>query len=110
MEKLFSLIKSLNGMEKRYFKLAVSVHKAADSKNYMRLFNAISQQKVYNEIALKKEFSGEKIMTRFDMSKNYLYRLLLNTLQNYHRNSSVEQQIINMLSRAIILSDKMLYK
>jgi hypothetical protein len=26
MEKLFGLIKSLNGMEKRYFKLAVSVH------------------------------------------------------------------------------------
>lgn len=97
-------------MEKRYFKLAVSVHKDSDSKTYMRLFNAISQQKIYDEAALKKELAGEKIITRFDMSKNYLYRLLLNTLQNYHRNSSVEQQLINMLNKAVILSDKMLYK
>jgi tetratricopeptide (TPR) repeat protein len=110
MEKLFSLVKSLNGMEKRYFKLAVSVHKASDSKNYMRLFNAISRQRVYDDAALRREFAGERIISRFDMSKNYLYRLLLNTLQNYHRNSSVQLQLINMLNKAVILSDKMLYK
>jgi len=110
MEKLFLLIKSLNGMEKRYFKLAVSIHKNTDSKNYMRLFNSIAKQKAYNELALRKEFEGEKIVQRFDMSKNYLYRLLLNTLQNYHRNSSVENQLINMVDRAMILHNKMLYK
>jgi tetratricopeptide (TPR) repeat protein len=110
MEKLFLLVKSLNGMEKRYFKLAVSVHKDADSKNYMRLFNSIAGQRTYDEIALRTEFAGEKIVKRFDMSKNYLYRLLLNTLQNYHRNSSVEQQLMNMLNKAMILHDKMLYK
>lgn len=110
MEKLFLLVKSLNGMEKRYFKLAVSVHKDTQSKNYMRLFNSIAAQKIYNEKALRKEFAGEKIVKRFDMSKNYLYRLLLNTLQNYHRNSSIEEQLINMLDRALILYNKMLYK
>src|ERR1700741_4702811 len=110
MEKLFLLVKSLSGMEKRYFKLAVSVHKEADKKNYMQLFTAIAEQDVYDEAALLKKFKGDKIALRFDMSKNYLYRLLLNTLQNYHRNSSVEQQLINMLSRAGILYNKMLYK
>jgi len=110
MEKLFLLIKSLNGMEKRYFKLAVSVHKKTDAKNYMRLFNAISKQKKYNDPELRKEFAGEKILKRFDMSKNYLYRLLLNTLQNFHRASSVEQDLMNLLSRANILYNKMLYK
>ncbi len=110
MEKLFSLIKSLDGMEKRYFKLAVSVHKETEIKQYMRLFNAISKQKVYDDEALKNEFKGETIVKRFDMSKNYLYRLLLNTLQNYHRNSSVELQLINLINRASILYNKMLYK
>jgi tetratricopeptide (TPR) repeat protein len=110
MEKLFELVKSLNGMEKRYFKLAVSIHKEADQKSYMKLFNAIAEQEIYDEAALLAQFKGSPIAKRFDMSKNYLYRLLLNTLQNYHRNSSVEQQIINMLSRAGILYNKMLYK
>lgn len=110
MEKLHQLVKSLSGMEKRYFRLAVSVHKESEKKNYMRLFDAIAAQDIYDEAALLKKFKGEKIAARFDMSKNYLYRLLLNTLQNYHRNSSVEQQLINMLSRAGILYNKMLYK
>ncbi|MFL5754312.1 MAG: hypothetical protein ACJ76F_12950 [Bacteroidia bacterium] len=110
MEKLFLLVKSLSGMEKRYFKLAVSVHKDADKKSYMKLFNEIAAQDVYNEAALMNTFKGSPIGKRFDMSKNYLYRLLLNTLQSYHRNSSVEQQLINMLSRATILYNKMLYK
>jgi tetratricopeptide (TPR) repeat protein len=103
-------VKSLNGMEKRYFKLAVSVHKETDQKNYMKLFNAIEEQEIYDEALLLKKFKGDPIAKRFDMSKNYLYRLLLNTLQNYHRNSSVEQQLLNMLSRAAILYNKMLYK
>ena len=110
MEKLFALIKSLDGMEKRYFKLAVSVHKETEIKNYMRLFNAISKQNAYNDEQLRAEFKGEAIVKRFDMSKNYLYRLVLNTLQNYHRNSSVELQLINLLNRASVLYNKMLYK
>ncbi len=110
MEKLFSLIKSLDGMEKRYFKLAVSVHKEAGMKNYMRLFTAIAKQRTYNDEALREEFKNDAIVKRFDMSKNYLYRLLLNTLQNYHRNSSVELQLINLLNRASVLYNKMLYK
>lgn len=110
MEKLFSLVKSLDGMEKRYFKLAVSVHKDTAHKNYMRLFEALSRQKTYDEAVLRREFAGDAILKRFDMSKNYLYHLLLNTLQSYHRKASVEQQLLNKLDQAIILYNKMLYK
>jgi tetratricopeptide (TPR) repeat protein len=76
----------------------------------MRLFNSISKQKVYNEEEILEEFKGMKIAERLDMSKNYLYKLLLNTLQNYHRNGSVEQRLFNLLDRALILYNKMLYK
>jgi hypothetical protein len=109
MEKLFRLIKSLNGMEKRYFRLAVSVHDT-EGKNYMQLFDAISRQNVYNEKALRAALGGKAILRRFDMSKNYLYRLVLNTLLNYHRQSSVEQQLLDALEKASILYNKMLYK
>lgn len=110
MEKLFSLIKSLSGMEKRYFRLAVSVHGETEQKNYMKLFNVIAGQEKYNEEYILSIFEGEKIAQRLDMSKNYLYKLLLNTLQSYHRNDSAEQQLLNMLDRALILYNKMLYK
>jgi hypothetical protein len=110
MQKLFSLINSLNGMEKRYFKLAVTVHDGGGEKNYMKLFNAIAAQKVYDEDALKKELKGEKLLRRFDMSKNYLYKLVLNTLQSYHRESSIEQELHNLLNRSLVLYHKMLYK
>jgi tetratricopeptide (TPR) repeat protein len=100
----------MNGMEKRYFRLAVSVHGKTDERNYMRLFDAISQQKIYDEAALRKELHGEEMLKRFDMSKNYLYRLVLNTLQNYHRHSSMEERLMNMLNRAVILHNKLLYK
>src|ERR1700741_3790122 len=110
MEKLHALIKSLDGMEKRYFKLAVSVHKDVDSKSYMRLFEAISKQKKYDDILLREQFEGEPLVKRFDMTKNYLYRLLLNTLQNFHKNSSIELQLLHQLNKAAILYNKMLYK
>lgn len=109
MEKLFNLVKSLNGMEKRYFKLAVSAHESGGT-NYMRLFDAIAQQKIYDDAALREELDGDPMLKRFDMSKNYLYKLVLNTLQNYHRQSSVEHELMNMLNRALILYDKLLYK
>lgn len=110
MEKLFTLIKSLDGMEKRYFRLAVSVHSQSGGRNYMKLFDAIASQKNYDEAQLKQQLAGETMLKRLDMSKNYLYRLLLNSLQNYHRQSSVEQQLINILQRATILYNKTLYK
>jgi hypothetical protein len=109
MEKLHQLIKSLSGMEKRYFKLAVSIHKDSKEKDYMHLFEAISRQKKYDEPALRQQLQGKKMMRRFDMSKDYLYKLLLNTLQGYHRDDSIEQKLLNMLDRAAILHSKMLF-
>jgi tetratricopeptide (TPR) repeat protein len=110
MEKLYQLIKSLNGMEKRYFRLAVSVHKESEARDYMRVFDALQEQEQYDEKDLRAVFKGEKILRRFDMTKNYLYSLLLNTLQNYHKRSSKEQIILNLLDQAVILHNKTLYK
>jgi hypothetical protein len=110
MEKLYALVKSLNGMEKRYFRLAVSVHKEAGTKSYTRLFDTILAQKTYNEQEWRNALKGDSILNRFDMGKNYLYRLILNTLENYHRNSSVEQKLVHQLNRALILYNKMLYR
>jgi hypothetical protein len=47
--ELHDLIKSLTKSEKRFFKLHSSLQ--AGDKNYLRIFDAIDKQKVYDEEA-----------------------------------------------------------
>lgn len=53
--ELHDLIKSLNKSEKRFFKL----HSALQSgpKNYLKIFEAVDDQEVYDEELLKKKFA-----------------------------------------------------
>ena len=71
---LFHLIKSLNKSEKRYFKLSVSIQQG--EKNYLRLFDVIDKQEIYNEKEIKTHFSGEVFIRQLDVTKNYLYKVL----------------------------------
>jgi hypothetical protein len=50
--ELHDLIKSLTKSEKRFFKLHSSLQ--SGDKNYLRIFDAIDKQKVYDEDAIKK--------------------------------------------------------
>ena len=55
--ELFLLIKSLSRTEKRYFRMFANMNKG--SANYLRLFDAIDKQEVYDEKTIKEEFQGE---------------------------------------------------
>ena len=77
--KLFHLVKSLSGSEKRYFKLFVSAKENGNNK-YEQLFDAIDTQAEFNDDALRLTIYGdEPIETRkFSELKAYLYDLILN--------------------------------
>lgn len=94
--RLFDLIKSLSGSEKRYFKLAA---KADGQSKYLRLFEAIEQQEVFDDVALQKKVYGkEKIQSRkYSELKAYLYDLLLRHLQQYDESTSVDYQLKRQL-------------
>jgi hypothetical protein len=81
--ELHDLIKSLTKSEKRFFKL----HSALQSgdKNYLRIFDAIDKQKVYDEEALKKQFAKETFIKHLPSEKNHLYKLILKALRAYPR-------------------------
>ena len=89
-EGLFELIKSLSKSEKRYFKLISSRHTIGDENNYVRLFDFIDKQDVYNEKQLFIEFNGEAFLHRFSITKKRLYNHVLNALYEFYSSSSID--------------------
>ena len=96
--KLFDLIKSLTGSEKRYFKIFVS-NKENGNNKYGQLFDAIDQQQEFDDEALRQTIYGnEKIETRkYSELKSYLYDLIIKSLQSYDEKSSVDYKLKNTL-------------
>ena len=105
--KLFNLVNSLSGSEKRYFKLFVNKNQTGKDNKYILLFDAIDAQEIYDDEALRKiVYADQPIQSRkFSELKNYLYELILKSLQGYDEKTSVEYKLKGML-----LSIKALFK
>jgi hypothetical protein len=104
------LIKSLKqaSHEKRFFKL----HSALQSgdKNYLRIFDAIDKQKVYDEEGMKKLFAKETFIKHLPSEKNHLYKLILKALRAYHcRELVVSGMLKQEIKNIEILYQKALY-
>lgn len=105
--KLFNLIKSLSGSEKRYFKIYIGDSKSEKTNKYALLFDSIDAQEEHDEEALKKiVYKGEDIQSRkYSELKAYLYELILKSLQGYDEKSSVAYKL-----KGILHSVRVLYK
>ncbi|MBR9922390.1 MAG: hypothetical protein GYB31_16255 [Bacteroidetes bacterium] len=103
--KLYDLIKSLSGSEKRYFKLFVRGDER-DNK-YLRLFEAIENQDSFEEEALKKEIYGDEPIEsrKYSELKSYLYDLVLKSLQQYDEKGSIDARL-----KAYLLDIRVLFK
>ncbi len=108
-DDLFQLIKSFSPNEKRDFKLS---RKQEGITNYMRVFDAIDamDEEEYDEQIIHKTFEGEQFLKQLHALKNNLYNLLLKSLRNSHEEKFVESQLYNLLSEAVILQERGLYK
>ena len=102
-EDLFQLIHSLGKHEKRFFKLTVSMEKG--DKQYLRLFDMISEQSEYNAEAISKELGLNKNVLA--VQKNYLQGLLLERMAALH--STPGTDIKKLLLQADYLYSKGLY-
>ncbi|MEL6835074.1 MAG: hypothetical protein AAFP77_18900 [Bacteroidota bacterium] len=94
--RLFDLIKSLSGSEKRYFKV---VNKMEANSKYRLLFEAIEAQEVFKDEALQRAVYGnEEIQSRkYSELKAYLYDLILRSLQQYDEQTSIDYQLKSLL-------------
>ena len=106
-DHLFRLVKSLNKSEKGYFKKYANFHVRNEMNNYIRIFDAIDLQTEYNEARLLHKFRNERFVKQFAVAKKYLYDIVMESLEAYHRNSTTE--IRSLLTRVEILVDKGLH-
>lgn len=105
-EKLFRIVKSLSGSEKRYFKIFINNKGGKDNK-YLRLFDAIEEQELFNEEELQRIIYPKEAIEgrKYSEMKAYLYDAILKSLQAYDEKSSVDYRLKGML-----LSVRTLYK
>jgi len=108
-EYLFSIIKSLSGPEKRYFKLYASRHIDNDTVNSVQLFNGIEEQEKYNEEKLKNDLTDKNLIKNISFNKNYLYNQVLDALQMFHLNSSGSFRLKKMVVQIELLFNKRLF-
>lgn len=109
-DKLFRMIQSLSGSEKRYFKLFANARGEKDNK-YLRLFDAIDQQETFDDEALREVvYEGEPIQSRkYSELKAYLYELILKSLQAYDEKTSVTYRLRNILQSIRVLYKRAMF-
>ncbi len=106
--ELHDLVRSLTKSEKRFFKLHSTLQ--AGDKNYLRIFDAVDRQRVYDEEALKRQFAAETFVRHFPSEKNHLYKLILKALRAYHAESTSSGILKQEIKNIEILFDKALYR
>jgi hypothetical protein len=100
---LFYLIKSLDKNQKGYIK-KYSVN--TKEKLFLKLFDAIDKQKVYDEENL---FIDKAIIKQLPRLKIYLYEFILAALNAYYSGKNISGQIKKILNHISVLYNKGLY-
>lgn len=108
-EELFALIQSLSKSEKRYFHVFCS-QQGGKQRNYLRLFDAIAKQTVYDEDAIKRQFAGELFVKQLHVTKHYLRNLVLKSLRNYHAGATKAAEVRELLHNVELLFQRELFQ
>ena len=105
--ELYQLIRSLSKSEKRYFRLFCT--RESSGRNYLELFDMMDSQEVYDEDAIRKKFASRKFVQQLHVTKNYLRKLILKSLRNFHAGLSKDAELKDTLRNIEILYNKELY-
>ncbi|MBK9247629.1 MAG: hypothetical protein IPM69_05835 [Ignavibacteria bacterium] len=103
-DDLFDLIKSLKKTEKRYFKIYATRH--SEQSNSAKLFSAIEKMTEYEEESLYRIFKGEKFLDQLAVAKNYLSKIILESMTLYHAADSVQSEITHLLQQVEFLLNR----
>ncbi len=104
-DSLFELIQSFSATEKRHFK----VFATSKDKNYTQLYNTYNNCVYNNDSKVLDNLPKNYNIKNIAVEKNYLYNLLLNSLNDYHKNSSVDFIIDSLNKQIEILIQKGLH-
>lgn len=81
--------------EKRYFKLNANQQVKGKQNTYVSLFDALDQQKTYDEKKLLQKLEPKLSHKKFASIKNYLYHAILKSLNAYNSADTISFQIQN---------------
>lgn len=109
-DKLFRLIKSMHKAEKIFFKKFSTVYKKGDESNYIKLFDAIDKQTIYDEAKLIRKFKSTNLSKYYSASKNYLYESILKSLKAFRQGKTGKSKVQLLKEDAQILVEKGLYE
>jgi hypothetical protein len=103
---LFHLIKSLSRREKSYFKRFSTLHSSKPTKNYLLLFAAMDKMDEYDDVRLKDQLKGTRVLANLSREKAYLYKLILRCLGAFHGDNSEDRKIRTLMDHARILMER----
>lgn len=106
--ELHQIIHSLTAQEKKYFKQYSAQYAEGRESSYMLLFDAIAEQEVYDEEAIKKKFAKEDFIKQLSVAKNYLTEKILDALVNMYADSMENLHMERMIGRFEVLLRKKL--
>jgi hypothetical protein len=102
-DQLWELIHRLSPSEKAYFKKNSKLHSAGSSYIYLKLFDEINSLFIYDEKKFKLILKKYRQSSRL---KNYLYELILNSLESYATKNDITLQTKKLINYAKILLQK----
>lgn len=105
-DRLFALIQSLNPHEKAYFGKYSRLNAAKEKPDYLLLFEFLDKATSYDEAAIKKHFKGEKFISQLSRKKTQLKEKIIESLNHYHVNRTVESSLRLQMNVLPILYDK----
>lgn len=97
-DDLFHLIKSLSSAEKGYFKKYTAKHIIGDKNDYIVLFTILDKMDKWDEDVLKHRLTKSGFHHRISAVKNYLNKLILESLRAFYSESTVERELLEMLA------------
>lgn len=92
--------------EKGYFKKFSSGYAVNEENNYILLFDILNKQKHYDEKEVINVFKNKKNITHFSALKNYLFKLILDSLRNFYGDKNIKFQINRLIEEAHLLITK----
>lgn len=99
-KNLFQLIKKLTPNEKGYFKKVSRIHAVDSASVYLRLFDILDKQAHYDKKKVDALFGNKKIIAQLPVIANYLYYLILETLEEFNSGKTIESKLKKLIANA----------
>ncbi len=103
---IFDFVRSLTFREKAYFRRFSRLHSDTKEKNYIKIFDYLEKQEIYDEQALQAHFAEERFVKYLSSEKHYLLEQLLNSLINFHFNTSTNRKLIKLILYINLLTER----